>query len=69
MKLLDTDHPFFKPLWIRIVVVAVAAGWALFEFSSGSAVWGGIFLVFAVLSAYGFFLNFHPDRTKRDGKD
>ena len=25
MKLLDTDHPFFRPLWIRIAVVAVAA--------------------------------------------
>lgn len=69
MKLLDTNHPFFKPLWIRLLVVAVTAGWALFEFQSGSIVWGMVFLVFAVLSAYGFFINFDPDEKERGPKE
>ena len=65
MKLLDTDHPFFRPLWIRIAVVAVAAAWAAFEFWTGSPWWGGLFLVFAALSAWGFFVDFDPDRHSR----
>ena len=65
MKLLDTNHPFFKPLWLRIVVVAIAAGWAVFEFRSGSTVWGLIFAAFAAVSAHGFFINFNPDETDR----
>jgi hypothetical protein len=67
MKLLDTDHPFFRPLWVRILVFAVAAGWSGFEFWTGQPIWGGIFLVFAAISFYGFFINFDPDRRNRSG--
>ena len=52
MKLLDTDHPFFRPLWIRVAVVAVAAGWGGFELWTGSPWWGALFLAFAALSAW-----------------
>jgi hypothetical protein len=60
MKLIDTNHPFFRPLWVRIAVFAFAAGWATFEFVVGSAIWGAIFLVFAGLSFHGFFIAFDP---------
>lgn len=33
--MLDLDHGFFQPLWIRIGVVAVCFGWAGFEFVTG----------------------------------
>lgn len=62
MKLLDTDHPFFRPLWIRIAIVAVAAGWAGLEFWAGSFGWGALVLAFAALGAWGFFVDFDPDR-------
>ena len=62
MKLLDTDHPFFRPLWIRVAVVAVAAGWGGFELWTGSPWWGALFLAFAALSAWGFFVDFDPER-------
>lgn len=61
MKLLDTNHPFFKPLWIRLLVVAVAAGWSFFEFATGSPFWGVVFLGFAGISVWGFFFDFNPD--------
>lgn len=60
MKLFDTNHPFFKPLWIRVAVFAVAAGWGLFEFYIGSTVWGMLFIAFAGVSFYGFFIDFNP---------
>ena len=65
MKLLDTDHPFFRPLWIRIAVVAVAAGWGGFELWTGSFWWGAVFLAFAALSAWGFFVDFDPERREK----
>jgi hypothetical protein len=60
VKLFDTNHPFFKPLWIRLAVCAVAGGWAIFEFSTGATVWGLIFAAFFALSVWGFFVDFNP---------
>lgn len=65
MKLLDTDHPFFRPLWIRIAVFAFTAAWAAFELWNGSYFWACLFAVFAVLSFYGFFIDFDPTRHER----
>jgi hypothetical protein len=31
MKLADTGHPFYKPLWRRLAIVAVVALWAAYE--------------------------------------
>jgi hypothetical protein len=64
-KLLDTDHPFFRPLWIRIGLVAVCFGWAVLEFATANPFWGVIFLGFGGYAAYGFFFDFNP----RSGKD
>lgn len=53
-KLIDFQDPFFEPLWIRIAVVAVAAGWGLFELSTGALFWAGVFLGFAAICAWRF---------------
>ncbi len=31
MKIIDPNDPFYRPLWRRIVLVGVLAGWAAFE--------------------------------------
>lgn len=62
MKFLGTDHSFFKPLWIRVLVVVVTGAWAVFEFTTGAPFWGVIFLAFCGFSAWGFFVDFDPDR-------
>ena len=31
MKIIDENHPFYKPLWRRVVLVGVLAGWTAFE--------------------------------------
>ncbi|RVD37518.1 DUF3329 domain-containing protein, partial [Mesorhizobium sp. M4A.F.Ca.ET.020.02.1.1] len=30
----DYEHPFFRPLWRRIAVVAVCLAWSVIEFAS-----------------------------------
>lgn len=49
MRLLDTGHDFFRPLWVRLAIVAVAFAWALFEASLGETVWA---LVFGGIASY-----------------
>ena len=55
-KFLDTDHPMFRPLWVRALVVALAVGWAIFEFTTGSLAWGALFLALGGYAAYAFFM-------------
>ena len=31
MKIIDESHPFYRPLWRRVALVAVLAGWTAFE--------------------------------------
>ena len=54
MKLIDLEHAFFKPVWIRVVVVAVCAGWAMFEFANDAVLCGVFFGGLAVICAYRF---------------
>ncbi len=54
-KFLDTDHPMFRPLWVRLLIVALCLGWAAFEFIDGSPFWGMLFGALGVYAAYGFF--------------
>ena len=52
--IVDPNHPFFRPLWVRILCVAFPFGWSIFEFSSGNLFWAilfgaaGVYLVVAL---------------------
>jgi hypothetical protein len=56
----DLDHPFFRPLWIRVIIVALCLGWALFEIASGSPFWAILFGAIGLFAAYRFFVTFNP---------
>lgn len=45
----DFSHPFYRPLWRRILIVAVCLGWALVEMTSGSP---GFALLFGAAGGY-----------------
>ncbi len=68
MKMLDTNHRWFRPLWVRLVLMAFLACWTVFEFVWGSPMWGVLVAVFAALSFYGFFLDFNPQEPP-EGED
>ena len=61
-RFLDLNHPFFIPLWRRVLIVAVCLGWAAFEFlgSRGSPFWGVLFLAIGLYAGYAWFFAFHP---------
>lgn len=56
----DNEHPFFRPLWRRIAVVAFCVAWAVFEFAMQAPVWGMIALALGAYGVWQFFINFKP---------
>lgn len=65
MSLFDFRHPFFDPLWRRVVTVGFCLLWAAFEFSSGQTVWAMLFGAFGVIAGYQFFFAYE----KKGGPD
>ncbi|MCX2699041.1 DUF3329 domain-containing protein [Ochrobactrum chromiisoli] len=57
----DLNDARFKPLWLRVMLVAICFGWAAFEFVSRSPGWAAIFAAIGAWAVWGFFINFHPD--------
>ncbi|MDI6025768.1 DUF3329 domain-containing protein [Corticibacterium sp. UT-5YL-CI-8] len=56
----DTSHPFFRPLWRRILLVAFCVAWAGFELYMGSSFWATLVGGMAVLGAWQFLINYKP---------
>jgi hypothetical protein len=59
-KLLDLDHPFFRPLWIRMGIVVLCLVWTGLEIYGGSMSWAIVFGALGVYCAYRFFVVFNP---------
>ena len=62
MAFKEQQHPFYKPLWRRIVIIAVIAFWLGFELYMGS---GGLWIALAggmlVYAVYIFFITWPKD--------
>ncbi len=56
----DLDDTFYRPLWIRVLLVAVALGWSAFEFATGSPAFGLIFGAIGLYAGWRFFIRFNP---------
>lgn len=53
-KFIDLYHPFFAPVWIRVVIVLVSIGWGLFELSTGAVLWAVVFIGIGATCAWQF---------------
>jgi hypothetical protein len=54
----DAEHPFFRPLWRRIAVVAFCAVWAGWEYWNGQPMWATIAGGMAAYAAWVFLLTY-----------
>lgn len=59
-KLFDFDHPFFRPLWLRIAVVALCLVWAALEMRWGAPGWAMLFGAVGLYAGYRLFVTFAP---------
>ena len=61
MKIADRDHPFYRPLWRRIAIVALVAGWAAYEILvAQEGFWTMLSLAFLAYAVYIFLLDWKP---------
>ncbi len=60
IKLIDPDHPFYRPLWIRLLIIALCAFWTAVEFYNGENTWGMIFLAVTTYTACTLLIFFKP---------
>lgn len=64
---LDPDHPLLRPIWVRLLVVAIPLLAAAASFANGSVGWS---LPFIALGAWLFQrLVIAPAAGRRDGDD
>lgn len=66
-NIIDTAHPFYRPLWRRIAIVAVCIGWGLVEFWFDAPLWGALFAGVGVYSAWVLLWTFDPVARDREG--
>jgi hypothetical protein len=56
------DHPFYRPLWVRLALIAVTGGWAAFEiFVTGQEMWTIIAVAAFLYCLWAFFIAWKPD--------
>lgn len=67
-RLLDLNHPFFVPLWRRVLIVAACLGWAVVEVVGGNTVWAMLFGGIGLYAGYVFFFDFRPRDPDAEGK-
>ena len=56
----SSSHPFFDPLWRRILLVAAIVVWSLTEFYFESYTWGMMVGIFAVYGAWSYLIAYLP---------
>jgi hypothetical protein len=65
----DYEHPFFRPLWRRVAVVAVCVVWALIEYMHANTGWATIAAGLAVYGGYQFFYLYKPREDAPAGEE
>jgi hypothetical protein len=60
MQLIDPNHPAYRPLWARILIVAVCFGWALVEIVTGDPFWSILSGAAGVYATYMLFWAYKP---------
>ncbi|WP_254868516.1 hypothetical protein [Phaeobacter sp. HF9A] len=65
----DLRHPFFNPLWRRVLTVVMASGWALVELATGSPGWALMFGAVGAWAAYALLLTWTPVEDKGRDQD
>ncbi|AHK45150.1 hypothetical protein OV14_3939 [Ensifer adhaerens OV14] len=64
IKLIDPDHAFYRPLWRRVLIFLVCAGWAALEFYHDQPFFSIIALAIAAYVGSSLLLFYKPtDKT------
>lgn len=65
----DPSHPFYRPIWRRMAIVAATAGWALVEYRNDAPIWALLFAAISGWCAWFFFVVYSETKPNDDGQD
>ncbi|AVA22438.1 hypothetical protein ACXHXG_10065 [Rhizobium sp. LEGMi198b] len=68
MKLIDPNHPAYKPLWVRVLIVAVCFGWAIVEALGPQPFWAVLAGGLGVYAAWMLLFSFNPQPPKAEAE-
>ena len=63
------NDPFFRPLWLRVLLVAICGFWTVVELWTGSPGWAVVFGALGAYAAYSFFIVFNTTDPEKDADD
>ncbi len=65
----DLQNPFYRPLWLRLLIVICCLGWAVVELMQGAVFWAILFGAIGIYAAQQFFIAFDPGSEDRPADD
>lgn len=68
MQILDPTHPFFKPLWRRVLTIILPALWGCVEAYNQSWGWAVLFLGSAVYLTYELLIMYDRSIAKAEAE-
>ncbi|KPF61310.1 hypothetical protein IP85_01650 [Rhizobium sp. AAP116] len=67
-QILDPTHPFFKPLYRRILCVVLPLAWSGVEYSNGATGWAMVFIVAGLYAGYELLFMYDHTMKKAEAK-
>jgi hypothetical protein len=56
----DNEHPFFRPLWRRLAVIAACIAWTGVEVTAGEKVWALVASAAVCYAVWQLLLRYSP---------
>ncbi|NTJ43071.1 hypothetical protein G6L28_10730 [Agrobacterium larrymoorei] len=66
MFMIDTSHPMYRPLWVRLLIVGFCSAWTVVELVNRQIFWATVVGGIAVYSAYVLLIAFKPAPEKAE---
>ena len=60
----EAENPFYRPLWVRIVLTTVLILWCLVEWMNGQTFWGVLVGAASLWAIWTFFVTYDPNAAK-----
>lgn len=70
MSFVQSEHPFYRPLYVRVGIVITTVIWSIIEMYSGSPLWLTIAVGVCLFSIWTFLIDYKPsaEQPKEDPK-
>jgi type VI protein secretion system component VasK len=66
---IEPEHPIYRPLWVRVLIVGILAVWSVLEFTHGSPFWGTIAGWVGLFAAFELFWRYPEHRARADARE